>query len=645
MSGGDIFNIGQIPENLPQESEAWYLVIRCLHAWLEIGDGSLARPNLMLLINLDLQMIVGVDISPNEPTPDQVVQFLYRAMAQPSRETGLFAHRPTSVIVEKDELAQAIANELEKIKIEVFAQTPPFELDQIVADMEDLLMGEQEIAPPGLLNIPDVEPETIASVFSACADFYRAAPWQHLSDAQPLAINLVESDERGFIQLMGNAGLEFGLVLFWDWRDLLHAYQQSDDPLDQLPPGGWRSLTFENADLLPWEDLEAINRYGWEIASEQAYPLILNYNREGIERPTRREIVIYEALLRSIPRFIETHLHTDVQGDYYPVEAEMEVRTIDGAITVRVAYPAGELPEVFTTPMEDSQKEAVHDVDLDLIEVDSFGETTPLNWNEIVDEIDIDSNLPQNETSLDAAKRIMSEARREADRDRRIMLAQKALNISPNCVEAYLLLAEEQSESLEDDCKLFRQGVEAGERVFDEQYFIENMGFFWGITETRPYMLARQGLADCLAQMGVYEDALFHYRELLALNPNDNQGVRYSLLALLIRLKRGQEAEALWERYNQDATAAWLYSRALLDFQRIGNVAQSISTLRVAFEANPHVPDLLTGRSPMPLDLPEYIRFGDESEAMHYVAENYMNWWGTHGAIEWLRDITSQQKQ
>ena len=47
----------------------------------------------------------------------------------------------------------------------------------------------------------------------------------------------------------------------------------------------------------------------------------------------------------------------------------------------------------------------------------------------------------------------------------RIALAEWALAISPDCPDAYNLLAEETARSLEETTDLYRKGMEAGERA------------------------------------------------------------------------------------------------------------------------------------------------------------------------------------
>ena len=108
-------------------------------------------------------------------------------------------------------------------------------------------------------------------------------------------------------------------------------------------------------------------------------------------------------------------------------------------------------------------------------------------------------------TSLDVAQEIMYEAF-EADSPRRqVALARKAIQTCPDCANAYVLLAE-HAETLDEALDLYEQGVAAGERALGEEGFRQYEGHFWGFLETRPYMRARQGLAECLRVSGHREE-------------------------------------------------------------------------------------------------------------------------------------------
>ena len=237
----------------------------------------------------------------------------------------------------------------------------------------------------------------------------------------------------------------------------------------------------------------------------------------------------------------------------------------------------------------------------------------------------------------DEAQDLMYQAWGSRTRRDRLSFARQALEISPNCADAYVLLAQDAAKSLDDAIDYYRQGMEAGARRIGEQAFVDDVGHFWGLLETRPYMRARAGLAECLWKAGQKEDAIAHYLDMLRLNPGDNQGLRYILLTALIENGRDKEAADLHKQYEDDGMAAWRYGAALLHFRREGDSATARRALDDALNGNPHVPTFLLGKTKVPARLPDYTGFGDESEAAVYTAENMAGWKKTDGAIDWLR--------
>jgi hypothetical protein len=68
--------------------------------------------------------------------------------------------------------------------------------------------------------------------------------------------------------------------------------------------------------------------------------------------------------------------------------------------------------------------------------------------------------------------------------------------MSTECADAYVLLAE-AAQDPQEMRSLYEQGVQAGERVLGPEIFAEEVGHFWGIVETRPYMRARLVWPKC----------------------------------------------------------------------------------------------------------------------------------------------------
>jgi len=593
----------QTPASLPQSTEAWYFLVRQLNTEIDHNGTIIKHPYLMLLIDAQNGLLLGMDALQTPPKPQQILRFLFSKMIQPNRSTHLKPARPKVVQFERAQQAQTLAPDLAEIGIQARQAAAPGEIDQLVEEIEQMLAGAAEEIP-GLLHNKEITPGMVAELFSAAADFFRAAPWDVLSDDQPLAVEFSPPGKKSFVQLMGNSGLQFGLVLYWNWEDLLQVYHGGSDPLDSIPASGWRSFTFESPDHLPQSDLQAVETFDWEIANEEAYPIPATFFPDSIERPTRQELVYYQALLRSIPLFIKEALQAGKSLDPLPFEAEFSTATFDGPMRVKITYPGGVLP--------------------------GGGGPEALKWS--------GAKAPEEAgPDASAAQNLMFRAWEASKRLERIRLAKRALEAWPDCSEAYLLLAEDDAETIEDAYDYYVKGVAAGERALGEQFIEMNSGKLGTYPAARPYLRARQGLAECLISMGREEEGLDHYRDLLRLNTPDNQGVRYATLGLLLQMSRDAEAKELLDQYPEDTVADWTYSRALLAFRKNGDSPESNQALSTALSNNSSVPDYLTGKKPIPENRPETSESGDRNEAVLYVVQHFQNWWRTPSAMEWLK--------
>lgn len=238
--------------------------------------------------------------------------------------------------------------------------------------------------------------------------------------------------------------------------------------------------------------------------------------------------------------------------------------------------------------------------------------------------------------ALDQAQELMYQAWEASTSARRLALARRALELSADCADAYLLISQEGATAAEA-IALLREGVAAGERALGKRAFKDDVGHFWGLLETRPYMRVRAALAQLLWDQGQHDDAIAHYRDLLRLNPNDNQGLRYVLMDLLLERGLDDEAAELLGRYPDDCAAAWAYAAALLAYRRDGDNEKTRDVLAAAKQSNPHVPAYLLGKKKVPKRLPDYMGMGDESEAVVYASTGAEGWRRTAGALDWLR--------
>jgi tetratricopeptide (TPR) repeat protein len=248
------------------------------------------------------------------------------------------------------------------------------------------------------------------------------------------------------------------------------------------------------------------------------------------------------------------------------------------------------------------------------------------------------------DTSLGKAQALIYRAFDEPDEQNRIQLAKDALEICPDCADAYVLLAE-QARSRKEALRLFEQGVAAGERALGRDAFGRGVGHFWGLLETRPYMRARLGLAHALWTAGRRDEAVRHLMDMLRLNPHDNQGVRYTLAGFLLFLDRDDDLTFLLRQYPDEGSAAWAYTKALVAFRRHGDTPEARQLLKQARKTNKYVPAYLLGEKFPPTEPPGYYSPGDESEALNYLGSFMAGWKSTPGAVAWLRENAQVKKR
>ena len=233
-------------------------------------------------------------------------------------------------------------------------------------------------------------------------------------------------------------------------------------------------------------------------------------------------------------------------------------------------------------------------------------------------------------TASEKAQELAYDAMEADDPNTAVELAMKAVELDRRCVDALVMLAHAGSDSPDELIENIEKAVWMGERALGEEFFDENRGHFWGIIKTRPYMRARQELADLLRDAGRTDDAIAHYEAMLDLNPDDNQGLRDLLLACYLMQGDLDGARRVFDDNEDDGSATFQWSR-VLERLLAGDEAKAVTLLAEARKDNAFVEPYMTGKKGMPRTLPDYFSPGDESEAK-YVAVNLRPAWEEHRA-------------
>ncbi len=218
-----------------------------------------------------------------------------------------------------------------------------------------------------------------------------------------------------------------------------------------------------------------------------------------------------------------------------------------------------------------------------------------------------------------------------------------ALKLNPKNSMAYLFLAEREEDAIVA-LGFYGCVLDLDTKKLGKKFIKVNTGHFWLIHETRTLMRAKAGLAECFVLLGEKDKAIAHYQDMLGLNHNDNQGVRYLLLTLLLEENKSKEIDYLFSKYPDDASASFAFSKALMAFKKEGATEEAYHCLQKASEVNEFIINYLLGFKKMSKKLPEYIGFGDENEAIMYMNDaGYL--WKDRKIQSWLLECKEKLKK
>lgn len=146
--------------------------------------------------------------------------------------------------------------------------------------------------------------------------------------------------------------------------------------------------------------------------------------------------------------------------------------------------------------------------------------------------------------------------------------AVKALKEDPECLEAYLTFASLEKKP-NHAARFLEEAIAIGRvRFADLIAGVSKENGLWGYHPARPFLNAMYGLASAKERLGRFDEAEAIYREILTLNPGDNQGVRYEFVTLLLTCGKVEEALVLIADYPDEPSCHWLFSRAFALFHQ-----------------------------------------------------------------------------
>lgn len=221
-------------------------------------------------------------------------------------------------------------------------------------------------------------------------------------------------------------------------------------------------------------------------------------------------------------------------------------------------------------------------------------------------------------TILDDAYELLEKASHTKSKKQAMKLAKEAYNMCPGCFDAILLQVELEDDVLKRDT-ILDEGLEREkERLEEEGYFEkENIGHFYGIFETRPYIRGLNLKAMNLANYGKIKFARDMCKEILRLNNNDNMGARYLLMALYAYLEDEKEMLKLYKKYPEENLEMLFPLFAL--YYKLDDTKKAKDYLQKINRCNSHFVKLFKGNLEADEDVLEgYYQPGGVSEVHMY---------------------------
>jgi hypothetical protein len=328
-----------------RRSGVWQVDLAALGG--RIRDDPAARPAVVLVV--EDGVVLDADVTSAPPAEAEAVAAeLEEAVARVARRTGGW---PRRVEVREEEVARRLADALASREVEVVRRPHLDPLDALAADLRESLVGLDATLPP--MSSPEtwggwrLPREVVAEIFRAAADFWRRRPWRWIASDDPLFA------ERGTSRpwtccVLGNGGEEFGLALYGETEDFLQTLQGEAPFAD--PAGPILSLTFNRASELPRPMRREVAVARWEVASPDAYPVLIALNTPGggVTRAVADDLI---RLLRAVPEFVESH--RDAVGSLAPLDEPVEWTSPGSGVTLRFEGAAPDAGALFDdTPWE-----------------------------------------------------------------------------------------------------------------------------------------------------------------------------------------------------------------------------------------------------------------------------------------------------
>jgi tetratricopeptide (TPR) repeat protein len=214
----------------------------------------------------------------------------------------------------------------------------------------------------------------------------------------------------------------------------------------------------------------------------------------------------------------------------------------------------------------------------------------------------------------------------------------------PEFIDAYhhLAMLLDETGRRDEALRIWQETVQMGLICLPAEFIVGRDHLPWDCIDNRPFLRAYHGLGLEMLERHEVTRALAIFEHILALNPDDNQGVRALVVDCCFQLKLPSDVLALCRRFRGDFLEALLFGRALALYQ-LGRKAQAGKALQVAIRNYPKIAqELIKPRHRAPKDLrADRITEGGADQAYWYWRDQGQHWKETPGALAWVAETVA----
>lgn len=242
------------------------------------------------------------------------------------------------------------------------------------------------------------------------------------------------------------------------------------------------------------------------------------------------------------------------------------------------------------------------------------------------------------ETKLDKAMAKFDEALNATSEKKAIKLAKEALKLDSTYIDPKLFLIPYEYTG-EDVLEELDKIIESEEKRLKKEGYFDNVGEFYTMWQTRPYMRALENKAMVLIQYGKMGLARNVLEQMIKLNENDNLGARYLLAAVEAYFEDEKGFNKLIKKYKGDNSLSFLASKLCL-YYKLGDNKKALEILEEIKEINPYFTEIISNNTDIEdlddIDI-DYYQPGEISEVIDFIATAGFLYASSLGLADFIR--------